>query len=77
MLKGRMVTVPSCPFSPHVLLGGSVPGDGERFCLALGFPKGKGSMSAPSLIVSNHGGAFLIGFQKWDRGGNPPSPRLS
>ena len=50
-----------------MFLGGSVPGDGERFCLALGFPEGKGSVSAPSLIVSNHGGAFLIGFQKWDR----------
>ena len=65
----RRVSAPSYPFSPHVYE--------ERFCLALGFPKGKGSVSAPSLIVSNHGGAFLIGFQKWDRGGNPPSPRLS
>ena len=59
-------------------MSGSVLGDGERFYLALGFPKGKGCVLAPSSIVSNHGGGpSLIGFQMWDRWGNPPSPRLS
>ena len=67
MPMGRWVSAHSYALCHHVFLGDGVLEYGESICLSLGFPKEKGSILAPSLIVSNHGGSSLIWFQKWDR----------